>query len=128
VIVLLSFLLTLAALIYNFVETSNTSGQVIDLAVAQANLPPARYPDGSWTPETWYTAVLHAILGPPLLSESNARIISGNVGMMRGWRLNLVVLLTLGFILLVFVVAEVWRTIGGGTRARSKTEGRAEST
>lgn len=123
-IVLLSFLLALAALIYTFVETSKTSGQVIDLAVAQANLPPAQYPDGSWTPETWYSAVLDL----PLLSGSNARIISGNVGMMRGWRLNLLVLLTLGFILLVFVVFEAWRTIGGGTRGTSKTKGRAEST
>ncbi len=124
VIVLLSFLLTLAALIYTFVETSNTSGQVIDLAVAQANLPPARYPDGTWTPETWYAAVLDL----PLLSPSNVRIISGNVGMMRGWRWNLLPLLILGLFLLVLVVLELWRTIGGGPRrGTSKTEGRPGS-
>ncbi len=107
VIILLSFLLTVAALIYTFVATSQTSGQVIDLAVAQANLPPAHYPDGSWTPETWYAAVLDL----PLLSPSNVRIISGNVGMMRGWRWNLVPLLILGFVLLMLFILELWRAM-----------------
>jgi hypothetical protein len=98
-------LLTLTALIYTFVETYMTDGQVIDLDIARANSPPARYPEGTWTPETWYAAVLDL----PLASDSNRRIISGNVGMMRGWRWNLVPMLILGFLVLALVALEIWR-------------------
>ncbi|KAL1838338.1 hypothetical protein VTJ49DRAFT_2799 [Mycothermus thermophilus] len=77
-IVLLSFLLTLGALIYAFVETANTSGQTIDEAVARANPPPAKYPLGRWTPETWGNALLEL----PLASPVQRRRIHGKVNSM----------------------------------------------
>lgn len=105
VIVLLSWLLTMVALIYTFVETSKTSGQVIDVNVAKANPPPARYPDGRWTPENWYVAVLEL----PLASAYQRSIIRGNLTSMRAWRWNLIALFLIGFALLVLVVLELWR-------------------
>jgi hypothetical protein len=118
VIVLLSFLLTMVALIYTFVETSMNAGQTIDLSVAEANPPPARYPDGGWTPENWYAALLEL----PLVSPSNRRVIGGNLGMMRGWRWNLVALFVLGFVLLVLVGLEVWRVRRRDTQRVSMAE------
>ncbi|KAK3297692.1 uncharacterized protein B0H64DRAFT_129935 [Chaetomium fimeti] len=105
VFVLLSWLLTMVALIYTFVETAKTGGQVIDLSVARANPPPARYPDGRWTPENWYAAVLDL----PLASAAQRRVINGNLTIMRAWRWNLVPLFILGFILLSLVVVELLR-------------------
>lgn len=117
-IVLLSFLLTLVALIYTFVETSMTGGQTIDLGVAEANPAPTRYPDGRWTPENWYAALLEL----PLVNPNNRRVISGNLGMMRGWRWNLVALFVLGFVLLVLVGLEVWRVRRRDTQRVSMAE------
>jgi hypothetical protein len=105
VAVLLSWLLTLVALIYTFVETSMTGGQAIDLGVAQANPPPAKYPDNRWTPENWYAAVLDL----PLVSDDQRRVISGKLTNMRAWRWNLIALFLLGFVLLVLVVLEMFR-------------------
>ncbi|KAL2134623.1 hypothetical protein VTI74DRAFT_11280 [Chaetomium olivicolor] len=110
-LVLLSALLTLGALIYTFVETSLTSNQLIDLAVAEANPPPARYPEGRWTPETWYAALLEL----PLVSADQRGTIRGNLTIMRAWRWNLVPLFVLGFGLVVLVAVEVvrvWRREG----------------
>jgi hypothetical protein len=109
----------MAALIYTFVETSRTSGQVIDLAVAAANRPPALYPDGRWTPENWYDAVLDL----PLLSEKDRDMIGHHLNLMRGWRWNLVPLFILGFVLLVLVVLEVWRDRRTGMQRVSTDEG-----
>ena len=105
VVVLLSWLLTLAALIYTFVETSKTGGQAIDLAVAQANPPPAKYPDDRWTPENWYAAVLDL----PLVSDDQRRVIGGNLTNMRAWRWNLIALFIFGSVLLVLVALEIFR-------------------
>lgn len=105
VIVLLSWLLTMAALIYTFVETTLTGGQSIDLAVAARNPAPAKYPDGSWTPENWYAAVLDL----PLVSANDRSVISGNLNAMRGWRWNLIPLFLLGFALVVLVALELLR-------------------
>ncbi|KAL2160049.1 hypothetical protein VTH06DRAFT_1704 [Thermothelomyces fergusii] len=98
----LSWLLTMVALIYAFVETDKTAGQAISLAVARANPPPAKYPDGRWTPESWYAAVLHL----PLASADQRRIIEGNLTIMRAWRWNLVALFILGLVLLALVALE----------------------
>jgi len=105
VFVLLSSLLTMVALIYTFVETTKTGGQAIDLSVARANPHPTKYPDGRWTPENWYAAVLDL----PLASAAQRRVISGNLTIMRAWRWNLVSLFILGFILLGLVALEVLR-------------------
>ncbi|KAK4101456.1 hypothetical protein N658DRAFT_515965 [Parathielavia hyrcaniae] len=90
VVVLLSWFLTTAALIYTLVETSMTSGQAIDVGVA-------------WTPENWYAAVLAL----PLASADQRRVVGGNLRLMRAWRWNLVALLLLGSALLALVAVEV---------------------
>ncbi|KAG7284523.1 hypothetical protein NEMBOFW57_010898 [Staphylotrichum longicolle] len=118
VIVLLSFLLTMAALIYTFVETSNTSGQVIHLAVAEANSARRPYPDGRWTPENWYAAVLDL----PLLRDEDRDKIGHNLNLMRGWRWNLVPLFILGFVLLALVALELWRQRRTGLQRVSTDE------
>jgi hypothetical protein len=82
-----------------------TGGQAIDLSVAQANPPPAKYPDDRWTPENWYAAVLDL----PLVSGSQRKVISGNLTNMRAWRWNLIALFILGFVLLVLVALELLR-------------------
>lgn len=106
VAVLLSCLLTLAALIYTFVETYRAGAQgVIDYNVVKANPAPAHYPLGRWTPENWYDAVLAL----PLADYDNRRIIQSNVTVMRAWRWNLIPLFNLGFALLVLVVLELLR-------------------
>jgi hypothetical protein len=73
--------------------------------VAQANPPPAKYPDDRWTPENWYAAVLDL----PLVSDDQRRVISSNLTNMRAWRWNLIALFILGFALLVLVVLELFR-------------------
>ncbi|KAK4157466.1 hypothetical protein C8A00DRAFT_29615 [Chaetomidium leptoderma] len=118
VIVLLSWLLTLVALIYTFVETSMTGGQVIDLGVAEANPPPAKYPNDRWTPENWYAAVL----GLPLASDNLRRLIGGKLAAMRAWRWNLIALFILGFVLLLLVVLELWRLRRRNTQRVSMVE------
>ncbi|KAK3905348.1 hypothetical protein C8A05DRAFT_41679 [Staphylotrichum tortipilum] len=105
VLVLLSWLLTMGALIYTFIETARTDDQAISVAVAMANPPPAAYPDGRWTPENWYSAVLDL----PLLSADNRRVIGGHLSLMRAWRWNLLALFVLGFLLLVLVGWEMVR-------------------
>ncbi|KAL2021148.1 hypothetical protein VTK56DRAFT_7454 [Thermocarpiscus australiensis] len=104
-IVVLSWLLTLVALIYTFVETSLTDGQHIDLGVAERNPAPARYPDDRWTPESWYAAVLEL----PLVRDADRNAIVRNLGLMRGWRWNLIPLFVLGFVLVVLVVLDMLR-------------------
>jgi len=104
VCVLLSWLLTLAALIYTFVET-NLTRQLIDLGVAEQNPAPAKYPDDRWTPENWYAAVLKL----PLVSQGDRRLISGNLRYMEAWRWNLIALFILGFALVVLVALELLR-------------------
>ncbi|KAL2261899.1 hypothetical protein VTK26DRAFT_3055 [Humicola hyalothermophila] len=122
-IVTLSWLLTLTALIYTFVETSVTGAQSIDLALAVANPAPARYPDGRWTPESWYTAVLKL----PLVSGVDRTTISGNVTYMEAWRWNLVALFVLGFVLMALVVLEVLRIRREQNRSVSMVEVLSES-
>jgi hypothetical protein len=112
----------MAALIYTFAETTMTSGQAIDLSVAQANPPHARYPDGRWTPENWYAAVLDL----PLASAIQRRVIGGNLDLMRAWRWNLVALFVLGFVLVVLVALEVWRVRRRNRQAVSMVEVLAE--
>lgn len=102
---MLSWLLTLSALIYTFVETNRSGGRSIDLAVAVQNPAPAKYPNGSWTPENWYAAVLEL----PLVNPADRRVIAGNVRYMEAWRWNLVPLFILGFVLVVLVVLELLR-------------------
>ncbi|GAB1313294.1 hypothetical protein MFIFM68171_03504 [Madurella fahalii] len=103
-ITVLSALLSITALIYTFIETGRTRGS-IDPAVAAQNPASAKYPDGRWTPENWYDAVL--VL--PLVNQGDRDVIVQNLRLMRGWRWNLIVLSILGVILAVLVLLELWR-------------------
>ncbi|KAK4162282.1 hypothetical protein QBC43DRAFT_215770 [Cladorrhinum sp. PSN259] len=105
VIVVLSCLLSLAALVYTFVETSITDNQSINLAVAQANQAPTRYPLDRWTPENWYMAVLDLSLVDPRDRSG----ITTNLRLMRGWRWNTIPLFVLGLVLAILVIVEVVR-------------------
>ncbi|KAK3943507.1 hypothetical protein QBC46DRAFT_253952 [Diplogelasinospora grovesii] len=109
--VVLSWLLTLTALIYTYVVTAMTQNQSIDPAVAVQNAGQP-YPDDWWTPETWYTAVL----GLTLSNESDYDLIRNNLRLMRGWRYNLIPLFILGFILMDLVILEVLRTRKAGAK------------
>jgi hypothetical protein len=117
VCVVLSWLLTLSALIYTFVLQNQTSSQTISLEAA-ARAAPAKYPLDSWTPESWY----NAMLALPLADDSVRGVIAYNLRIMRGWRYNLIALFLVGFVLMVLVVAEVLR----GRKSRG-TYGRAPS-
>ncbi|KAK4228469.1 hypothetical protein QBC38DRAFT_361708 [Podospora fimiseda] len=108
VFVVLSCLLSLAALIYTFVESDNTEDQAISLPVAQDNPFPALYPLDRWTPENWYTAVLDLPLVDPYGRDRNG--IEKNLRLMRGWRWNTIPLFLLGLTLSGLVLMEVVRS------------------
>ncbi|KAK0634919.1 hypothetical protein B0T17DRAFT_502515 [Bombardia bombarda] len=104
-IVVLSWLLTLSALIYVFKVTATTAGQSISLVLATDYQAPAKYPQDDWTPETWFSAVLNR----PLVSQSDRDVIAHNLRLMRGWRLNIIPLFILGFVLMTLVIVEMVR-------------------
>lgn len=105
VLTVLSWLLTMAALIYTFVVTSMTASQTIDLTLAAANPYPGWYPVDSWTPENWYKQMLNL----PLVEEADRVTIRHNLRIMTGWRYNLIPLFILGLALAVLAVLEVVR-------------------
>lgn len=73
--------------------------------MAAQNPAPARYPDGRWTPENWYDAVLRL----PLVGQEDRDVIAWNLRLMRGWRWNLIALSILGVILAALVLLELFR-------------------
>ncbi|KAK5052732.1 hypothetical protein LTR84_002598 [Exophiala bonariae] len=105
VMTVLSAMLTLAALIYTFILTAQTDDQTIDLAVAAANAQPLAYPLDKWTPENWFTAVLEL----PLAHDSDRRKINQQLRLMRGWRWNLIPLLSLGVTVAILAVIQLLR-------------------
>lgn len=120
VFTLLSFLLTLSALIYTFVVTHNTDNQTIDPTVAAANNDKP-YPVHQWTPENWYKAVLKL----PFQDESEKSNIRFNVHLMEGWRWNLIPLLLLGLSVLILATREllrIRRAARGTTRDRGSRQ------
>lgn len=108
----LSWLLTLGALVYTFVVTVQTDAQGIDFAVAENNAFPKVYPDDQWTPENWLSNVLQL----PLANEADADQIRFHLQIMRGWRWNLVVMLGLGFVLMDLALTEVLRSMRSRVR------------
>ena len=94
----LSALLTLSALAYTFAVTNQTHGQSIDVATA-ASLDSRPYPNyvaypkDSWTPETWFEAVLELTL----VERSQRSDITHHLTIMRAWKWNLIPLFLLGF-------------------------------
>ena len=121
---MLSFLLTLSALIYTFVVTKQTDGSRIDLALAEETYAGRNgavifpYPGNMWTPETWFKQVLK--LG--FVDEGLKGDIRTHVRLMEGWRFNLIPLFLLGLaVMLVAVLGWVERRrdgiAGGGRRS-----------
>ncbi|KAK3490635.1 uncharacterized protein B0T23DRAFT_405454 [Neurospora hispaniola] len=101
-ITILSWLLTLTALIYTYVLTNRHSDQGIDLAYAEGNAPKP-YPRDSWTPENWYTQVNSL----SLVHSDDHDMLKKKLRSMRGWRYNLIPFMILGFILMVLVIVEL---------------------
>lgn len=105
----LSALLTLVALAYTFAVTNATKGQQIDIttAVSLDNRPYPNYvayPKDSWTPETWFEAVVELML----VGRSQRSDIKQHLAVMRAWKWNLIPMFLLGLALSVVVVAEAW--------------------
>lgn len=103
----LSMLLTLAALIYTFLITSNHSGQHIDadLAASLDNKPYPNmvpYPSDEWTPENWFAAVLEL----PLANGKDRNDIESHLKVMKGWRSNLIPMFILGLVVSALALAE----------------------
>lgn len=103
-ITILSWLLTLTALIYTFVLTNAHSHQTINFALAVATSPKP-YPRDFWTPENWYTQVNEL----PLVHDGDHNTLKKKLRLMRGWRYNLIPFMILGFILMVLVIVELLR-------------------
>jgi hypothetical protein len=110
---ILSFLLTMIALIYTFTVTHQTDHQTISLSVAVANsgLP---YPNNEWTPENWYKQVLTL----PFANPSEKSSIKTHVRLMSGWRWNLIPMFILGLVITSLATMEAvkeWRPRQGDT-------------
>jgi len=126
VFTILSFLLTMSALIYTFVVTHETdsSRSHIDLSVAASTYAQRTgtvfpYPDDKWTPENWYKAMLKL----QFVDEAQKGDIRTHVRLMEGWRWNLIVLFLLGLSVMgVAVMGWVERRREGGGRPRAGRE------
>jgi len=94
--VFLNVLLSLAALIYTFVVTHQTSGQTIDPSVAQAG---TKYPEHDWTPENWYKALRKL----PVDDKSLISTFNSHISTMEAWKWMLIPLFLVN--LLAFGVA-----------------------
>lgn len=105
VFTVLSWLLTLSALVYTFVVTKQTRGSRIDLKVGAATYaaragPLFPYPADKWTPETWFRQML--TLG--FVDAQEKGDIRTHVRLMEGWRWNLIPLFLLGGAVMVLAV------------------------
>lgn len=107
VLTVLSFLLTLAALAYTNAITNHTSGQSIDISQLQDSSASAKpYPVDTWTPQTWYGAVLEL----PFVHEGDKSDIRHHLRIMEGWRWNLIPLFLLELAIVPLVVLEFMKT------------------
>jgi len=80
-----ALLLTLGALAYVFAVTNAHKGQRIDVGVAKA-LNGANYPNDTWTPQNWFSAVLKLDI-----ADGNVRAdILSHYRVMLGWQYNLI--------------------------------------
>lgn len=95
---LLSTILTLAALIFTFVVTNQTDDQPILESLVR---PGVKYSDGKWTPENWYKSLLDL----PLDASVDTSSIRYHMHLMEAWRWMLVPLFIIDN--LTFAVA-VW--------------------
>lgn len=100
-------LLTLAALAYVFIVNHQTSGQTIDINLASGlNNQPypnfVAYPKGTWTPPTWFTAVLQL----PLANSNDISVIKLHLAIMWGWQWNLIPLFIIQLAVTILAVLE----------------------
>lgn len=100
-IVILSFMLTLAALIYVFSVTNAHEGQTIYLQIALIN-GNQKYPVDTWTPQNWYSAMLNL----DLADESQRSNVALNLRLMRGWQYNLIAMFVIQLAVTVLAVLE----------------------
>ncbi|KAI1440466.1 hypothetical protein F5Y02DRAFT_345015 [Annulohypoxylon stygium] len=99
-----ALLLTIGALAYVFAVTNAHEGQTIDASLA-ASLNGSPYPEQTWTPQNWFSAVLK-------LDLADARSdIESHLHVMRGWQYNLIpmFIIQLGFTILVLWEFATWR-------------------
>jgi hypothetical protein len=92
----------LSAFIFVFVVTYQTTGQAIREPIA-SNTVGINYPYHSWTPETWFKAVLDL----PLADVAQHAQIKGRVECMIAWRWMLLPLLIV-YITAFSVTAVTW--------------------
>lgn len=107
VITILNAMLTIAALIYTFILTYRYMGQTIDIALAASldNHPYpdyVAYPEQTWTPENWFTAVLEL----PLAFGHDRSDIELHLTLMKGWRWNLIPLSVLGIAVAILAIVD----------------------
>lgn len=107
VMTILSAMLAVAALIYTFILTYQHMNQTIDLTLA-ASLDNRQfpnhvaYPEQTWTPENWFTAVLEL----PLAYGHDRSDINLHLKLMKGWRWNLIPLSVLGIAVAVLAIVD----------------------
>lgn len=111
VLTILSAMLAVAALIYTFIVTYEHMHQSIDLALAASldNHPYPNYvayPEQTWTPENWFTAVLEL----PLAYGHDRSDINLHLTLMKGWRWNLIPLCVLGIVVAALAVVDKMKT------------------
>ena len=107
VMTVLSAMLAVAALVFTFVITYEHMGQTIDLELASSldNRPYPNYvayPEQTWTPENWFSAVLDL----ELAFGHDRSDIALHLTLMKGWRWNLIPLSVLGIVVAVLAFVE----------------------
>ncbi|KAI0515072.1 hypothetical protein F5B22DRAFT_646949 [Xylaria bambusicola] len=99
-----SLVLTTAALACVFTEASHETGHHIDTALA-IKLNGSPYNRGTWTPQSWFSAVLEL----QLLRDRED--IVKHLTLMEGWKYNLIDLFVLQFFHFLITVADLMRWI-----------------
>ena len=127
-----SFLLTLTALIFTFIVTQQSAStrSQINLHTAAAldvTGKPQPYPDKSWTPENWYKAVIAL----PFVDDSQKADIKSKVMVMSIWRWNLIPMLFLSLVTASLAILSYRNEERAGAHVRKKEadgeKGTAES-
>ncbi|RGP78692.1 hypothetical protein FLONG3_3147 [Fusarium longipes] len=86
VVNVLNLLLTIAALVYTFIVTTQHDGQSINPNLAARIDGAEKYPLESWTPQNWFPALLDL----NLVDSSQRSDIELQLRIMRGWQYNLI--------------------------------------
>lgn len=90
--------LCLAALTYTWIANSKNDPGMIDLDMVVLVGENVAYPIGTWTPESWFNAVLKL----DLVQDTDRGEIKTHLALLRGWRINLIPLFIMGVAVSVF--------------------------